>query len=62
MIEILEQLDTLTRPDLDPATVTVGGVALGARAVDVIDRDRISQALACARTRNAWPRSAHRMR
>ncbi|MET9879621.1 hypothetical protein ABZZ36_34140 [Actinacidiphila glaucinigra] len=43
MIEILDDLDVLSRPHLDLATVEMGGIALGAAAVDV-SRQSIVQA------------------
>ncbi|SCD34241.1 hypothetical protein GA0115253_1000912 [Streptomyces sp. Termitarium-T10T-6] len=44
MIEILENLDLLSRPDLDLAAVEVNGIALGAPAATV-PRERIASGL-----------------
>ena len=43
MIEILDQLDILARPELDLSTLSLAGVHFGARAADAIPRDRVTQ-------------------
>lgn len=45
VIEILDHLDVLTQPALDPGTLSLAGVPFGSRAADAIARDRITEAL-----------------
>ncbi|GAB3710627.1 hypothetical protein GCM10027598_16170 [Amycolatopsis oliviviridis] len=41
MIEILDDLDVLTRPDVDPHDLSLGGVRFGSKAADTVARDRV---------------------
>jgi hypothetical protein len=44
MIEILDDLGVLVRPDLDPATLSLAGVAFGADAAGTVARRKITEA------------------
>ncbi|KZB84250.1 hypothetical protein [Amycolatopsis regifaucium] len=41
MIEILDDLDILARPDVDPRTLSLAGVRFGAEAAGTVARDRV---------------------
>ncbi|WP_340688348.1 hypothetical protein LCL61_20580 [Amycolatopsis coloradensis] len=41
MIEILDDLDVLTRPDVDPRGLSLAGVRYGAKAADTVARDSV---------------------
>ncbi|HET6285133.1 MAG TPA: hypothetical protein VFG15_00105 [Amycolatopsis sp.] len=40
-IEILDDLDIFTRPDVDPPTLSLAGVRVGAKAADTVALDRV---------------------
>jgi hypothetical protein len=41
VIEILDDLDVLARPDIDPRTLSLASVPFGSKAADTVDRDRV---------------------
>ncbi|HEX6360764.1 hypothetical protein [Actinophytocola sp.] len=58
MIEILDNLRLLTRPHLDPRTLSLAGVPFGAKASDNIDRHKITEVISPIVHRTANRRGA----
>jgi hypothetical protein len=48
VLEILDDLDVLARPDVDVRTLGLAGVGFGSRAAETVPRDRIVQAISPA--------------